>query len=256
MECRALRELADSFLSGQLTVETNHEILQHLEGCPNCRAEVAARRALREKLRAALLGAADLVPRTGFAAELTAALRPVQSGTSRRSLLRSLALAAGLAFAASTGLLVRDARSRSRLASLARQAALDHLNCAITFNLAERPITLTEAGRRFGAPYGELAGFEPPALDAPIEVLDRHSCVFGGRRFGHVVFRYRGTVVSLLVTVSAPPASAQLEARDNGPAVASLPAGRFLGFVVADLDRGQILRLAEAFAEPLSRRLV
>jgi anti-sigma factor RsiW len=256
MECRDVRELADSFLSEQLLVETNHEVVRHLETCPDCRSEIAARRALRDKLRAALAGAEDLRPRQDFTAELAAKLRPPQVVISRRALLQSWwALAAGLVLAAGGGLLVRDSRMRSRLAALAREAAGDHQNCAVKFNLAERPIRLDEAGRRYGAPYAALATFELPALDGPLEVLDRHACVYRGRRFGHVVFRYNGALASLLVTDAAPPAAPEVEPNDGGFEVASLPAGRFLGFVVADLDRSQVLRLAQTLADPLSRHL-
>jgi hypothetical protein len=256
MECRDVRELADSFLSEQLLVETNHEVVRHLETCPDCRSEIAVRRVLRDKLRAALAGAEELRPRPDFAAELSAKLRPPQVVMSRRSLLQSWwALAAGIVLAAGGGLLVRDSRMRSRLTALAREAAGDHQNCAVKFNLAERPIRLDEAGRRYGAPYAALATFELPALDGPLEALDRHACVYQGRRFGHVVFRYNGALVSLLVTDGAPPAAAELEPREGEFEVASLPAGRFLGFVVADLDRLQVLRLAQTFADPLSRHL-
>jgi anti-sigma factor RsiW len=256
MQCRDVRELADSFLSEQLLVETNHELVRHLETCPDCRVDIAARRTVRDKLRTALARAEDLRPRPEFAAELVAKLRPPRADLSRRSLLQSWwALAAGLALAAGGGVFVRDSRARSRLAALARAAAGDHLNCAVKFNLAERPIPLEEAGRRYGAPYTALATFELPALDGPLETLDRHACVYQGRRFGHVVFRDHGAVASLLVTDGAPPAVPELEPNDGGPEAAALPAGRFLAFVVADFDRPQVLRLAQTLAEPLSRHL-
>jgi hypothetical protein len=165
------------------------------------------------------------------------------------------ALAAGLALAAGGGVFVRHSNSRSRLATLAREAAGDHQNCAVKFNLGERPIRLEDAGRRYGGPYAALATFDPPAVDGSLEILERHSCLYQGRRFGHVVFRYRGSLTSLLVTDGVPPATPELEPTDPGPAVASLPAGRFLGFVVADLDRQQVLRLAQTLAEPLSQHL-
>ncbi len=257
MQCRDIRELADSFLSEQLLVETNHELVRHLETCSDCRADIAARRAVRDRLRAAFTGAEALRPRPDFAAELSAKLRPAQAGISRRSLLQSWwALAAGLALAAGGGLFVRQSSSRSRLAMLAREAAGDHQNCAVKFNLAERPIRLEEAARLYGAPYTALATFDPPpSVDGPMELLDRHSCVFHGRRFGHVVYRYRGALTSLLVTDGTPPSAPELEPNDAGPAVASLAAGRFLGFVVADLDREQVLALARLIEEPLSRHL-
>ena len=76
MQCRDVRELADSFLSEQLLVETNHELLRHLDTCPDCRADIAGRRALRDGLRAAFARAEGLRPRPEFAAELLATLRP------------------------------------------------------------------------------------------------------------------------------------------------------------------------------------
>ena len=257
MQCRDVRDLADSFLSEQLLVETNHELLRHLETCPDCRSDIGDRRAIRDTLRTAFTRAGDLRPRPEFAAELRATLRPAHSKISRRSLLQSWwALAAGVALAAGGGVFVRRSGSRSRLASLAREAAGDHQNCAVRFNLAERPIPLEEAGRRYGAPYAALATFEPPAINGSLETLERHSCVYEGRRFGHVVFRYRGALTSLLVTAGTPPTTPELEPNDAGPAVVSLPAGRFVGFIVAGLDRQQVLGLAQALEEPLSRQLM
>ena len=120
MQCRDVRELADSFLSEQLLVETNHELLRHLETCPDCRADIAGRRALRDGLRAAFARAEDLRPRPEFAAELLAKLRPARRASrsiSRRSVLQSWwALAAGVVLAAGGGLFVRSSSSRSRLA--------------------------------------------------------------------------------------------------------------------------------------------
>ncbi len=257
MECRKARELADSFLSEQLLVETNHELLQHLETCPDCRSDIAGRRAMRDALRRAFAGTGDLKPRPELATELLATLRSSQPQViSRRSVLQSWwALAAGVVLAAGGGLLIRRSTSRSRLAELARVAAGDHQNCAIRFNLAERPIPLDEAGRRYGAPYTSLATFELPAVDGPLELLDRHSCVYQERRFGHIVFRYRGAVTSLLVTGGQPPGSPELDATGSGPAVAAMPAGPFLGFVVADLDGQEVLRLARTLAAPLSKHL-
>jgi hypothetical protein len=256
MQCRDVRELADSFLSEQLLVETNHELLRHLQTCPDCRSDIAGRRVMRDGLRAAFGRAADLQPRPELVAELRARLRPVPAEISRRSVLQSWwALAAGVALAAGGGWFVRTSSSRSRLSMLAREAAGDHQNCAVRFNLAERPIPLEEAGRRYGAPYAALARFVPPTVEGSLDVLERHSCVYQGRRFGHVVFRYRGALTSLLVTEGTPPAAAELEPTETGPVVASLPAGRFVGFIVAGLERQQVLELAQALAEPLSQHL-
>ncbi|NJM54427.1 MAG: hypothetical protein HC846_14250 [Blastocatellia bacterium] len=54
MNCRDFREIADSYLSDELAVETNHEVFQHLENCAKCRQELSSRREVREKLRFSL----------------------------------------------------------------------------------------------------------------------------------------------------------------------------------------------------------
>jgi hypothetical protein len=55
-ECQQTRDLLDSYLSAELLVETNHQILRHLSGCKSCRAELARRHKLRVLMKAALPG--------------------------------------------------------------------------------------------------------------------------------------------------------------------------------------------------------
>jgi Putative zinc-finger len=257
MDCRRVRELADSYLSEQLLVETNHEVLAHLETCTACQSELTTRRVVRDRLRAAFASAEELQPRPGLASELAARLRPMPHTMSRRAVVKSWwAVAASVLLAAGGGLFVRDSRSRSRLLALARTAAGDHQNCAIKFALPERPIPLEEAGQRYGAPYVQLASFDLPQFDQRVDTLDRHSCVYDGRRFGHIVLRYRGSIVSLLVTDGEGPSGPQLETDGRSPAIASLPAGRFVAFVVSDLGDMDVLRIARLIADPLAAHLV
>jgi len=61
MQCREVRDLADSFLSEQLLVETNHQVLRHLEGCPACRTELEAHRELRAAIRRAFIHNLSLI---------------------------------------------------------------------------------------------------------------------------------------------------------------------------------------------------
>jgi anti-sigma factor RsiW len=50
-DCRQVRDRMDSYVSGELTVESNHDALRHLERCESCRAELAR----REQTRALLI---------------------------------------------------------------------------------------------------------------------------------------------------------------------------------------------------------
>ena len=117
MDCRTVRNIADSFLSEQLLVETNHEVLRHLETCAACRAELDARRAIRERLRGAFAQSSHLEMRPEFVAEITRSLKAATETTvSRRSLLRSWwTAAAGVLLAAAGGFALRQTRSRSQL---------------------------------------------------------------------------------------------------------------------------------------------
>jgi anti-sigma factor RsiW len=55
-----IRKYLDAYVSNELTVETNSEVLRHIEGCPACAAEVGTRVRLRSRLKAAVN--AQIVP--------------------------------------------------------------------------------------------------------------------------------------------------------------------------------------------------
>jgi anti-sigma factor RsiW len=55
-DCRQVRELMDSYISGELTVESNHDVLRHVERCDACRSELER----RERLGALLIAGAGV----------------------------------------------------------------------------------------------------------------------------------------------------------------------------------------------------
>jgi anti-sigma factor RsiW len=261
MQCRNVRELLDAFLGDQLLVETTNDVVRHLETCPACRGELDGRRALRAHLQSAFAHAIELAPRAEFLKEIAARLRTqATSRMTRRSWLRSWgAAAAALVTAISGGLFARNAIQRSRLATLARTAAGDHQNCAIKFNLAERPIPLEEAARRYDPAFASFTTLTAPTglPNGAAELLERHSCVYEGRRFAHVVFRYAGHVVSLLVTGGSESigSSPEILPGDGPVQVASFATRRHLVFVVSDLSAQDTSRSAQAMVGPVSQRL-
>src|SRR5262245_8844242 len=261
MQCRDVRELLDAYLEDQLLVETTNDVVRHLETCPACRGELDGRRALRVRLQSAFASAVDLAPTSEFLKDLDARLR-IKAGSlmTRRSWLRSWgAAAAAIVTAISGGLFARSAARRSRLAELARNAAGDHQNCAIKFNLSERPISLEEAARRYDPAFAFFTTLTAPTglPGGPVDLLERHSCVYEGRRFAHVVFRYSGHIVSLLVTggTESIGSSPEMLPTDGPLQVASFSAGRHLAFVVSDLSSEDTSRFAQAIVESVSQRL-
>jgi Putative zinc-finger len=259
MQCRDARELLDSFLAEELLVETNHELLQHLASCPACQSELEARSRLRTGLREAFARAGDLQLRPGFQEEVAAHLRArVPREGRRRWTGRWLAVAASLFLVTLVGLYML----RGRIDEVARIAAGDHQNCAVKFSLREKPISLAEAAARYDAAYARLEHTPPDDVPTPagtLHVVDRHSCVFENRRFGHVVFNVDDHLVSVLMTagessLAAAGAAANLALlpANDGLSIASLHVPGHVVFVISDLQSAAFQQVAQSLAGPVS----
>jgi hypothetical protein len=270
MNCRDVREVADSYLCEELLTETNHEILRHLEGCPSCRTEMDARRRLRGALRTAFDRAPELQPAGEFADRLRDQLRQAAVHKPRSWMFsgRWLALAAGLVLAAGVTAAVVLNRSAVRMEALAQDAVGDHRNCALKYRLVRTPVPLEEAAERFDSAYRLLINAPPddiPTPDGPARVIERHSCEYGAHRFGHVILQYRGRVVSLLVTANDRATAAGASAMAiphvigrpmNGLSVVSVNGSRHAIMLVSDLERTELTQLAGIVSLPLVQRLV
>ncbi len=271
MECRDVREMADSFLGEELLTETNHEILRHLETCPVCRADLAGRRALRAAVQRAFHNARNLDPSPEFTAHLRTTLQDAAHKVpARRMIGVPDMVGAGCDGPAGHAL---DLAYRGRdwitaTGALARAAVGDHVNCALHFRLAEKPIPLEDAARQYDVAYRVLEHLPPndvTTVTGTAHVLERHSCVCAGRRFAHIILDYGGTRVSLLVTAVdgstqlALPAEVlphvTLAGRVDDMSVVSFRTSRHMVFVVGDVAQTDLVTLADAIAGPLYRGL-
>src|ERR1044072_421448 len=203
MQCRDFRELADSYLREELLIETNHDVIRHLETCADCRRELAARRELRIKLRVGFENASDLQMSAEFTGRLTAQLRDAGFRRAGVPALRYVAIAASLLIVAALGFILMQQRWRRQTAVTLRASVVgDHRDCALDHRLEEKSIDLDDAGRKYDSAYINLvsAVMRDGKLPSGVELVAAHSCVFKGRRFGHVILRYGGQLVSVLVT--------------------------------------------------------
>jgi hypothetical protein len=269
MNCRDVRDVADSFLSEELLTETNHEILRHLDMCPSCRTEIDARRRLRGALRTSFNRAPELQPSGEFADRLRAQLHQtaVQKRRSWTLSGRWLALAAGLVLAVGVTAAMLLNRPATRVDLLASDAVGDHRNCALQFHLAKKPIPLEEAAERFDSAYRLLISDPPTDIstpDGPAHVVERHSCEYGAHRFGHIVMQYRGRVVSMLVTANDKTTGDDQPARAiphaigrpvDGLSVVSVNGSRHAIVFVSDLGNDELTQLAEIVSPTLVQRL-
>jgi anti-sigma factor RsiW len=266
MQCRDFRQLADSYLSDELLVETNHDLIRHLETCTDCRRELAARRELRSKLRTGFENAPELQMSEEFAGRLKAQLRDAAFSRASFSAARYIAIAASLLIVAALGFIAVQQRWRLQTsAALTASVIGDHRDCALNHRLDERPIDLDEAGRKYDRAYINLVNvvMSEGRLPVDVEMVEAHSCVFKGRRFGHVILKYRGQLVSVLVTNIEPQdhnsstgvKEAVAEAQMGGFQLAHFETTQHAVYVVSGLSDDENLSIAEAIEPSVSRHI-
>jgi Putative zinc-finger len=270
MECREVRQLAEAFVTEQLLVETAQAVVAHLDRCPACRAEVDGLRRLRAATRSAFEGSRELAASPEFAGALTARLQTeaIRQRAARAPRRLWLAMAAGVLLVVGAGFGWQW--SVSSLSALLHAAVGDHRFCALTFKLAEDPIPLADAAQLYGRVNELLDTVEPTTTTlsgGPLRILERHSCVFEGRRFAHIVLRYKDEMVSLLVADHSRPGEALwggLSETDRSPSalpvtdgfhVASFRGERHVVFVVSSLADEDVQEVARAMVGPVARAL-
>src|SRR5262245_16560732 len=231
MDCQNFKELLDSYLCGELAVETNHTMLCHAERCCSCRSEMAARRGLRaslqrvcskeelsdqavEKLRARLRSESGLnYVSAGTGVET--GRRNFFAGLFKMRFSTPAAIVAALALfiGAAWGLYVlsRDGRGHQRLtsgqikalelsASLVAESAGDHRTCAVYFVNATGPAEMPDSAREFDLACVRLDKIAAEGA-RELQLRSAHICDFSDRKFEHLVYTRGASLVSLLVTV-------------------------------------------------------
>lgn len=201
--CGRVRRLLDSYLAGELTVESNHEILEHLEGCPPCVMESGARENLRAALRR--LAASLPEPRSGLESEIRALLSreplPSPAGISPLVLLA----AAAVIVAAGVGVMTRWQAKPADLASVGSGESLDRSSveivaltqrqCAETQSWPENAPDPVEMERQIASLEDPRLVSIWPALSRRLEgysVLSAHRCTHGGGTVVHLVVEKAG----------------------------------------------------------------
>lgn len=272
MQCREFREISEAYLSDELLVETNIQIFRHLENCAKCREEFAAKRELRQRMRAAVKNADEFQINPVFAKRLTGNLRETAlKGNRRRKLffapkflipvMASLLLVATLGFLMMGSLKTTDNFAVSPdsftkgLTEISLTAVGNHKDCALEKlkmweamseqNYAEKAVYTEKVAKPLQARFEEN-----------IEMLHAHDCIFQGKEFTHVILRKGKEIVSVFVdkTDVLPEADNATTAKiicekENGLQVASFQNNRRAIFVISDMTESENLTAARALAD-------
>lgn len=252
MNCREFSEIADTYLSDELLVETNHEFLQHIEQCGDCRLELGERRELRSKLQNAVVNADESQIDQMFANRVRLSLRDHAASRSGLGWRALVPVFAALVIAVSIGFawILSSRQTDHALADLHKNAmaALNrHEDCGLN-HLKEWQAATTEI-------QPEKTVFVRSLTDQAISILAAHDCEFEGRTYTHYILQRGSNVISVLQTADPAAMGETVDTiaseTQHGYQIASFRRTHSRVFVVSDLGEADNLNLARKLSDSL-----
>jgi anti-sigma factor RsiW len=277
--CEKYRRYFDAYLDNELLVETNQEVLHHLNSCAECTRILDDRARVKQSVKRAV--AAQDVP-----IELVAAVRS-RIRTERPAffafntarwmmaaaavLLLAIVGAGGMWWSRSGQFDGDDNVFQSlsvRAQNLFRVGLVDHVHCAIVSQQWKRFLSLEDMKAKTGpsALGPEFIGLVPTVqakLGADYKLIQAHRCVANHRRYIHFILTgNQGAILSLVITEKNNESFNQSEmvevmrasgipiyrSRQGSLEVAGFESDKYLAYVVSNLDRATNLNVASLMA--------
>lgn len=273
--CERTRKYLDSYITNELLVETNHEVLRHMEHCPACSAEAERRQHLRARLKSAVK--AQPVP-----AELPALVRErIRAEESRKSsnwawMRWPMAVAASVALCALLYVQYRPEhlpaiadrpaqnayiqKVSATIATVLKVGLGDHLHCAVFRKKSASVPTVAEMEKELGPEYQGLLPAMRAAAPEGYTVISAHHCSYLKRSFVHLTLEKDGKLMSLVVArkqegesfTNLTPTNVDgtpiFQSTAGHYQVAAFDAGNFFAYVISDMKSQTNLQVAMAAA--------
>jgi hypothetical protein len=265
-KCEKARRYLDSYVSNELLVETNHELMTHLESCKDCSQALEVRMRVKTALQRAVRNV-ELPP------ALEARVKRIRDEHSRGMLVRSRAhwafAVAAMALLVLGGwviLRVWNLQGHSHVETLADRiltiGAGNHLTCAINHQMWKQQFSSERMARELGPDYIGLVSLAKEKAPQDFEVVVAHRCHVDHRGFVHMILRKQDSILSVILTKksgesfheSSAPAVVKASGvsifrnRLKGVEVAGFETRDYLAFVVSDLDPETNLKVAANLA--------
>ncbi len=255
MSCREFSEIADSYLSDELLVETNHDLIHHLEQCRDCRGELNIRRQVRTKLRLAIINAEESTINSFFASNLKANLREQAKQKTLFSFRNLIFAPASFAtiFLIVFGFFIyqNSSQNLAMWQKLSDEALETHKECAIEHK--------EEWLKNASVNSADKINFKEQILtplkvkyNENIDLMDMHECYFHGKKYRHYVLKSGEHVVSYLQNETDNAIPTKLDA--NNDKILSQPREKFQLasfngkmnpiFIISDMTEAENLNLA------------
>jgi anti-sigma factor (TIGR02949 family) len=275
--CKRIRPQLDHYLSNELSVETNHEVMKHLEACPACSQELEARMRVKNLLRRAVQS--EIAP-PALQQRIEGRIRASESSFLQLSLSARWALAAVAALVVvlggvmavrwRTNRLYDDAGAQAeyiravgaRLPRIETVGLADHLHCAVFRRFPKEYPAEAAAAQQLGPQFVQLVSKVKERTPGEYRVVMAHRCSYAGRHYVHFVLKSDSNLLSLVITEKQPGESfSEMEASSGSEVsvpvyevaakrfeVAGFESQGYLAFIVSDLDRKNNLQIAENLA--------
>ncbi|MFN0138670.1 MAG: anti-sigma factor family protein [Pyrinomonadaceae bacterium] len=243
MNCQEFDEIADSYLSDELLVETNHGLIRHLESCSDCRNALGERRELRTRLRSVVRSSSEIDP--AFVRRVRSQIRNMATPVSSRSFVPAFAFAAmlivgllGLVIYLQPSLLpsLQSAKQNVSLTAALHDAVGTHKDCGLKYARDEAEQITNE--RDFASLKAEFTD--------KLELVEKHDCTFFGKTYTHTILRNGAKLISILKTASASDADSGVIVStpiDNFQ-IAEFESSSHSVFVISDLSEAENLQVA------------
>jgi anti-sigma factor RsiW len=281
--CERTRKYLDSYISNELLVETNHDVLSHLENCSACSAELNARVQLRLRLKSA-------VKSQGVPPELEARIREQIRARGAHGWFDgwtrwAVAVAASLVVCSGIwwnytrehmpALSDRPAQAAyiqkvsANLAAILRVGLRDHIHCSVFRKYPKNPPPVEQMEEKLGPSYRGLLPLVRAAVPDGYRVIMAHQCGYAGRKYIHLTLEKNGNLLSLVIArkndgesldgLRAATQSSGVSIYQSAAGryqVAGFEAGNFLAYVVSDLQNQANLRIAASLAPGVNAFLI
>jgi anti-sigma factor RsiW len=189
LDCQQVGALMDSYLSEELSVETNHGFLGHIAECRDCAGELKRRQRLRALLSETFDLAVDDVNADRMRMRITHAV-----DRERRSWQRVARLGAVAATLVTAVAVWYWAGGRVDAAAY-NDSAENHVACALAYPNGT-VYDASRAAQNLAPPFEHIVDAVGRSHGV-YHVIDAHMCPYKGRNYAHVVIRGGGQTLSL-----------------------------------------------------------
>jgi hypothetical protein len=283
--CERYRRYFDAYLDNELLVETNQDVLQHLNSCTECTRILEGRARTKQLVRDAVT--AEQAP-PELVAALRSRLRTERPGFFASNTARWTMAAAAILLAAIVGVggvqWGRIARLggngvfqtvSARVQDILRVGLVDHVHCTIVLQRWKQFVSFDEmkagTGRQaLGPEFIDLVPAVQAKLGPEYKLVQGHRCVANHRQYVHLILTGKnGAILSLVITeknnesfkdaaaVAVMKASGIPIYRDRQGIleIAGFESDKYLAYVVSNLDRDANLNVASLMAPTVYNHL-